>query len=152
VPTVPVTSVPLATKSAPSAMKARAGRGDEGSMNCGTKARKNSATLGLSTDTSTASRKIAVDGRGAAACRTEAASASDAPAGRASRATSIRIPSQTSHAAPRSLSAVNAAAEVASSADTPSAPSVTWTSPPAPIPSAAIQPALVPCSPACVDV
>ena len=100
-------------KMQPSAMKASALFGACGSMNCGTKARKKIATFGFSALV----RKPCAKMRGKGRAVTAAGSASPV----ACRLRNIAMPMKTRYAAPIHLTTMNAVAEVASTAERPSA-------------------------------
>src|SRR5262249_21370001 len=93
--------VPLRVNTRPSARNASTFEGASGSMNCGRKARKNSATFGLRTLVRKPWQKTTRSG-------TDARASPGAPAASARswpRATIMRIPRQTRYAAPIHLTA-----------------------------------------------
>ena len=131
----------MATNTVPSTAAWSPTEPRSGSTNCGRNARKKSAVFGLRTFTSTPCpntlRRLVSTG-----------SAASSP----SRPSIRRTPITIRYAAPASLTTVNASADDASSAESPIAAAVTWTSPPHATPSAERRPARRPLSTLCVTM
>ena len=123
-------------------LRRRPSRG-RGSTNCGRNARKNSAVFGLSTLTTTPWRVEPAQRRRRR--RLELGSSS-------SRARIRRTPTAIRYAAPTSLTTVNAVADDAISAESPTVAAATCTRPPLATPSAETRPARRPLSTLCVTM
>src|SRR3990167_2660107 len=142
-----LTGMALTLNSVPSARNTQVVCSTLGAMNCGTKARKKMATLGLSTLVQKPplnTRRRSTDTSGAAV----RVSASSGPP--LARERSSFTPTYSRYAAPAHLSRLKAVADAANKAPTPKAAATMWTKQPAVIPSPATMPARAPLRSECV--
>src|ERR1700694_2518953 len=131
-------SVPFKLKTGPRKRNASGFLGASELMNWGKNARKNRATFGLSTFV----RKPWMN----TVCKAVGVNATSGVAGGEKREERINeMPTYTRYAAPMIFNTVNAVAEAASMAESPSAAAAMWTTNPAPMPRAAGAPARQPC-------